>query len=131
MLTDPISDMLIRIKNALMTGAETVTIPFSKQKKAILEILKKENCIENFEIEKTEKGFSLLQVKNLYLDNTPVITSIKRISKPGLRHYVKSKNIPRPKIGLKLLILSTPKGIMSGQEARKKGLGGEIICEVL
>lgn len=131
MFTDPISDMLVRIKNGLMAGLESVIIPFSKQKKAILEILKKEGYIENFEVIKNEREFSQISVKLIYFNKMPNITTLKRLSKPGLRLYVKAKNIPRPKNNLGLIIISTPKGIMSGKDARKKGLGGEIICEVI
>lgn len=129
MLTDPIADMFVRIKNALMNQEEQVIIPASKLKLAILKVLKERGYIVDFKQEEQDKKKNI-RIKIRYDDNKSVISQIRRISKPGLRIYANYKNIPRPLQGLGLVVLSTPQGVMSGQEAKKKKLGGEVICEV-
>ncbi|GAW90896.1 30S ribosomal protein S8 [Calderihabitans maritimus] len=129
-MTDPIADFLTRIRNANTVYQETVEIPSSKMKKALAEILKNEGFIKDYEyIEDGKQG-----ILRLYLKYGPnkekVITGLKRISKPGLRVYVKKDEIPRVLGGLGIAILSTSKGIMTDKQARKEGVGGEVICYV-
>jgi len=123
-MTDTIADLLVRISNAQAVQKETVFIPYSKVKESILNVLKQEGCIADYSADKETKGLNV-ELKS----NTKPFEKIRRISRPGRRVYVKSKDIPRPK-GYGIVILSTPKGVLSGNDARKSGLGGEIICEV-
>lgn len=132
-MTDPIADMLTRIRNASRAKKAEVYIPFSKIKLEIIKILKREGFISGFEeiiSGSRENKFGGLNVTLKYEDNKPVITSIKRISKPGQRVYSGKDNLPRVLNDLGLIILSTSSGLMTNKEARKKGLGGEIICEI-
>lgn len=125
---DPISNMLITIKNAALVNKEIVFTPFSKQKMAILEILQAKGYIKNFDIDKKSLNIKI----TLKVEKTgQIFTNIKRISKPGRRIYTKSSTIPYPKNQLGVVIISTPQGVMTGKEAKYKGLGGELICEVL
>lgn len=126
MHTDPISDLLIRIKNAYKAEKNIVVLPGSKQKKAILKILAEKNYINEFIPVKSDS------FEELKITLNPKIREInvKKISKPGQRIYVKSKDIKRVMNNLGISIISTPKGIMTGAEARKQKLGGEMICEV-
>ncbi|ADL06924.1 30S ribosomal protein S8 [Thermosediminibacter oceani] len=129
-ITDPIADMLTRIRNANDAGHPTVEIPCSKIKRAIAETLKEEGFIQDYEvIEDGKQGIIKIHLK--YGPNKEkVITGIKRISKPGLRIYVRKDQIPRVLGGLGIAILSTSKGIMTDKKARKEGVGGEVICYV-
>ncbi|MCG0276122.1 MAG: 30S ribosomal protein S8 [Thermosediminibacteraceae bacterium] len=129
-VTDPIADMLTRIRNANNAGHPTVEVPCSKIKKAIAETLKNEGFIQDYEvIEDGKQGIIKIYLK--YGPNKErVITGIKRISKPGLRIYVKKDQIPKVLGGLGIAILSTSKGIMTDKQARKEGVGGEVICYV-
>lgn len=129
-MTDPIADFLTRIRNGNMVMHETVEAPSSKVKIAIAEILKDEGYIKNFEyIEDGKQGILRIYLK--YGDKkTKVITGIKRISKPGLRVYVKKDEVPRVLGGLGTAVISTSKGVMTDKKARKEGLGGEIICYI-
>lgn len=131
-MTDPIADLLTRIKNALLVKKTEVVIPFSKIKFAIAKILKKENFIEKVEKIHSHKNkvFEGIKIILKYENDRPVISELKRISKPSCRIYLKSKEIRRVKGGLGILIVSTSRGIMTGEEARKRKLGGEILCEV-
>ncbi len=133
-MTDPISDMLNRIRNALMVLHPTVSIPFSKLKYEIAKILENEGLVKKIEKKgrKIKKVFeiTLKYQKGEIKKMEPVITGLKRISKPGQRIYVRSKEIKRVRGGYGIAIISTPKGIMTNKEARKKKLGGEIICEI-
>jgi small subunit ribosomal protein S8 len=122
---DPISNMLTAIKNALASKKEEIFIPVSKLKIEILKILKKEGFIENYEIVE-----SRLKIKLKYKGKEPAIVEIKRVSKPGCRIYLKNQEIPQVLGGLGIVILSTTAGVMTGKEAKKKGLGGEVICKV-
>jgi len=129
-ITDQIADMLTRIRNASMVGHESVEMPASRLKLAILKILKDEGFITDFEV---VKGKSMRTVKvTLRYDenNKPMINGIERVSKPGLRTYVQRNEIPRVYGGLGIAILSTSKGVITGQQARKQGVGGEVICYV-
>lgn len=129
-MTDPIADMLTRIRNANTVRHETVIVPASKIKKEIAEILKREGFIRDAEyIEDNKQGIIRLFLK-YGPNNERVITGLKRISKPGLRVYAKSQEIPRVLGGLGIAILSTSKGVMTDKEARKSQTGGEVICYV-
>lgn len=134
-MTDPISDMLTRVRNAVMAGHTLVAIPSSKMKVSIAEILKKEGFIEDFEVaEQEETKFKVLRIKLKYVgdrrDRRSVISGLERVSKPGRRVYAKRTEIPWILSGLGVAILSTSKGVMSGRTARKEGLGGEVLCKV-
>jgi small subunit ribosomal protein S8 len=129
MLTDPIADMLTRIRNAIRVKAEKVDIPISKIKLEIAKILKEEGFIRAYKILKDRKQ-GVLRVIPKYLDNESVISGLKRVSKPGRRVYVGSKEIPRVMGGLGIAILTTPKGILGDKICRRESIGGEVICYV-
>jgi small subunit ribosomal protein S8 len=130
--SDPIADMLTRIRNATAARHDTVLMPASKIKVAIAEVLKGEGFIKDFSVAMEEGKVQ----PNLKVDlsyggrKTPVLNGIQRVSKPGLRVYVQRREIPRVYGGLGIAILSTPKGVMSGQEARRNEVGGEVLCYV-
>jgi small subunit ribosomal protein S8 len=129
-VTDPIADMLTRIRNACMARHVTVPIPSSKMKVAIAEILKREGFIRDFEVQQGQP-FDTIQITLKYTtDRRPVITGLKRVSKPGLRIYTGRADIPRVRGGLGLSIISTPKGVMAGHEAWQEHVGGEVLCYV-
>ena len=129
-MTDPIADLLTRIRNANMVRHDLIDVPASNMKKSVLAILRSEGFINDFDyIEDGKQG--VLRVRLRYGPNREkVITGVKRISKPGLRVYAKRNEIPRVLGGLGLAILSTSQGIMTDKQARKAGLGGEVICYV-
>ena len=129
-ITDPIADLLTRIRNANTVNRDKVEVPASRVKKAIVEIIKQEGFIKDFEyIEDGKQGILRLYLK--YGQNKEkVITGLKRISKPGLRVYAKKDEIPRVLGGLGVALISTSKGIMADKKARQQGLGGEVICYV-
>ena len=129
-LSDPIGDMFTRIRNGQMRLLNSVDVPASNFRSKILEVLKSEGYISNYILEKSEKNKKTLKVSLKYFEGMPVIKEIKRISKPGRRIYSKATSIPKIQNGLGLAILSTPKGVMSDNDARKNNLGGEIICRV-
>ncbi|MEW6189814.1 MAG: 30S ribosomal protein S8 [Actinomycetota bacterium] len=130
MMTDPIADMLTRIRNANIAYHEVVEMPASKVKIEIAEILKKEGYIKEYEVAK-DNSHNVLRIKMRYGPNRErPITGIKRISKPGLRVYAKKDEIPRVLGGLGIAIISTPKGLMTDKQAKKEGVGGEVICYV-
>jgi small subunit ribosomal protein S8 len=129
-VNDPIADMLTRIRNACMARHTTVAIPASKMKIAIAEILKREGFIRDFEVQKGEPADSIVITLKYTSDRRPVITGLKRVSKPGLRIYSGRADIPRVRGGLGLSILSTPKGVMAGHEAWQEHVGGEVLCYV-
>jgi small subunit ribosomal protein S8 len=125
MTTDPISDMLTRIRNAYLVGKESVSIDASKIKEAILVILKETGYIEKYS--KDGKNF-IIELK--YKEGSPVVSKIERISKPGRRYYVKKDEVPVVLSGHGIAIISTPKGVMTGEKAKEQGLGGELIAKV-
>jgi len=134
-VSDPISDMLTRIRNAVMTGQTMTAMPHSKVKAEIAKILKEEGYIEGFEVAEGERpAQKVLRVKIKYIgerrQRRSVITNLERISRPGRRIYTKKQDIPWVLSGIGIAILSTPKGIMTGQRARQLGVGGEILCKV-
>ncbi|MCK9186174.1 30S ribosomal protein S8 [Candidatus Gracilibacteria bacterium] len=126
MNTDPIADLLTRIRNALNAHHETTSVPYSKMKESILGILKDKKFIEGYEIQEEGK----MKVIEIELKDGKDELILKRISKPGQRLYVKTEELQSIKNGLGIQIISTSQGLMSGSEAKKKKLGGELICEV-
>ena len=126
---DPIADMLTRIRNAIMVSHESVLVPSSKIKLSIIKILKEEGFIDRYEALKG-KPQAMIKIHLKYADEQPAILGLERVSKPGLRVYVERHEIPRVYGGLGIAILSTSKGIMTGQEAWRQHLGGEILCYV-
>lgn len=130
-MTDPIADMLSRIRNASAVKKAEAAIPFSKVKFNIAKILKHEGYLTEVTVVETKKGINQLVVNLKYqADNQPAIEHIKRISRPGQRLYVGKDELPRVLNNLGIAIISTSKGLMTNKQARKEGLGGEIICEV-
>lgn len=146
-MTDPIADMLTRIRNAALAGKKEVVLPMSKIKFEVAKILEQENWIQKVEIlnpsdssllDKKDKkqsdksaNFKRLKIVLKYKKSgKPVISHLKRISKPGLKIYVKKMELPRVLNGLGIAIISTPRGVMTNKEAKKQGLGGEVICEI-
>lgn len=129
-MTDPIADMLTRIRNATSARFDFVNIPASKVKVAIAEVLKEEGFIVDFEtFEEPPRRFVRIHLS--YKDKQqPILSGIKRVSRPGLRVYVQKREIPRVYNGLGIAILSTPKGVMSGQQAWRQQIGGEVLCYV-
>ncbi|UCF31217.1 MAG: 30S ribosomal protein S8 [bacterium] len=129
-MTDPVADMLTRIRNALLAGKERVDVPASSLKEDIARILKEEGYIKSYKlIEDSKQG--VLRVTLKYGDQaTPAITAIRRISKPGRRVYVSTKEVPRVLNGLGVAIMSTSKGVMTDRESRKQNVGGEVLCYV-
>ncbi|MCA1587283.1 MAG: 30S ribosomal protein S8 [Chloroflexi bacterium] len=129
-VTDPIADMLTRIRNASAARHKELTLPSSRVKREIARILADEGFIESYDLA-TEGIQEMLNLRLKYVEGrTPVVTGLKRISKPGLRVYARKTEIPRVLGGLGLAILSTSHGIMTGSEARKQNLGGEVLCYV-
>lgn len=130
MVTDPIGDLLTRLKNAAQRRHETVTVPASKLKRAILKILQQEGYVQTVEDAELE-GHPALKVQLRYVgEGQPMITGLERISKPGRRVYVGSKEIGKVRNGIGMSILSTSKGIMTDQESRRNKLGGEVLCSI-
>ncbi len=129
-MSDPIADMLTRIRNAQMAKKKIVEIPNSCIKLAITNVLKNEGYIEDYRI-KNDANKSLLEITLKYYSGIPVIENIKRISKPGLRIYKSSENLPDVMNGLGIAIVTTSKGVMTGQKARLAGIGGELLCFVV
>jgi small subunit ribosomal protein S8 len=134
-VNDPIADMLTRIRNGVMAGHKTVSVPDSKIKLAIAQILVEEGFLESFEPAPAEQGIGRVLRLNLkYVgerrERQPVIAGLKRVSRPGRRVYVGKQEIPWVRSGLGVAILSTPKGVMTGMRARQMGVGGEVLCHV-
>ncbi len=130
MMTDPIADMLTRIRNGSSAKHQTVDVPASKIKKDIAEILLNEGFIKGYEVEEDGKQ-GILKIDLKYGENEErIISGIKRISKPGLRVYVKSTELPRVLGGLGIAIISTSKGVLTDKEARNQQVGGEVVCYV-
>ena len=130
MVNDPIADMLTRIRNGQLARHKQVVMPGSKVKTAIARILKDEGFIKDFEVTKDVPQAQLRIVLKYDRDRKPLASGLKRISKPGRRVYVKRTEIPWVLSGMGIAILSTPQGIMTGQRARRQGLGGEVLCYV-
>jgi small subunit ribosomal protein S8 len=129
-ISDPIADMLTRIRNAIMARHDSVQMPASRTKLAIARILKKEGFIADYEILKG-KPQRAIKIHLKYDDkNEPILSGLERVSKPGLRVYVGRDEIPRVQGGLGIVIISTAQGVMTGQQAWKKGIGGELLCQL-
>jgi len=128
-MSDPVADMLTRIRNAHMVDKKEVNIPASNLKSAIASVMQQEGYIESFSVN-GEAAAKTLTIKLKYYDDKPVIESLQRISKPSLRVYVKSTEMPSVMNGLGIVIVSTPKGVMTGQNAAAKNVGGEVLCSV-
>ena len=129
-MTDPIADMLTRIRNANQNRAKTVSMPSSKIKEEIAKILKNEGFVEEFSIEENDVQNTLTLTLKYGQKKERVITGLKRVSKPGLRVYSKAEELPRVLNGLGIAIISTPQGIMTDKEARKQNLGGEVLAYI-
>lgn len=128
-MTDPIADMIIRIKNALAARHTEVVIPFSKMKQAIARILESEGYIAGVEVKADTVGQNLV-VKLKYTGRVPAITDVRRLSKPGRRLYASAKQIPRALGGYGITIVSTSSGVLTDKQARQKNAGGELLCQI-
>jgi small subunit ribosomal protein S8 len=128
--SDPIGDMLTRIRNAQLRHKTSVTTPASTLRGRVLDVLQSEGFIRGYSEVKFENGAAEYEVELKYSDNTPVIREIERVSRPGRRVYASVKNIPSVANGLGVSILSTPKGVMADHEARAANVGGEVLCRV-
>ena len=129
-VTDPIADLLTRIRNALTDKHETVTVPASKMKKAIVDILVEEGFVQSAEVVETEKGNDIVITLKYGKKGEKVISNLKRISKPGLRVYCGAEQLPRVLGGLGIAIISTSKGVMTDKAARAQNIGGEVLAYV-
>lgn len=129
-LTDPVADMLARIRNAIIARHQKVDVPASKLKTEIARILKEEGYISNYKATE-EEGHKILRIYLKYSNSSEAaISNLSRVSRPGCRVYVRRSEIPRVLGGLGINILTTPRGVMTGRDARKHGVGGEVLCEV-
>ncbi len=129
-MTDPLADLLTRIRNGQRAHKSSITAPASRLRANVLEVLKSEGYIRGYSRKELSKGIDELTIELKYYDGDPVIREISRISKPGRRVYSKIKDLPRIYNGLGISILSTPRGVMSDAEARDKNVGGEVLCRV-
>ncbi len=129
-MNDPIADMLIRIKNAYRAHLKTVEVPFSATKANILKILEEEGCVKNVRIQSDAHKELIMDLK-YHAGEIPVIVDVKRVSKPGCRIYADQKHFPRMKKSFGFSIISTSQGLMTGFEAKKKGIGGEVMCNII
>lgn len=129
-MSDPLGDMLTRIRNGQRTGKSKVRAPASKLRANVLEVLKREGFIRDYRTEQGDRGLNEVEIELKYNEGTPVIQEIARVSRPGRRVYSKIKELPRVYNGLGITILSTPRGVMSDQEARAANVGGEVLCRV-
>lgn len=129
-MTDPIADMLTRIRNANMVSHPSVSMPSSKLKVQLAKLLKEEGFITDYNVKEDGK-FKVLEITLKYdANNKPIITRLERISKPGLRNYSKAKNLPKVLGGMGIAIVSTSKGLLTDRKARKENIGGEVLCYV-
>ncbi len=129
-MNDPIGDMLTRIRNAQMRGKSTVSTPASKLRGWVLDVLADEGYIRGYEKVTGANGHPAIEISLKYYEGTPVIRELKRVSKPGRRVYMGVNDIPQVRQGLGVSIVSTPKGVMSDQNARSNNVGGEVLCTV-
>jgi small subunit ribosomal protein S8 len=129
-MTDPLGDMLTRIRNGQRASKDTVVAPASKLRENVLAVLQREGYIRGFSRVEVRKGIEELHIELKYFEGEPVIREIRRVSKPGRRVYSGIKELPRVYNGLGINVLSTPKGVMSDDEARKSNVGGEVLCQV-
>jgi small subunit ribosomal protein S8 len=129
-MNDPISDLLTRIRNGQTARKESVSMPSSNQKVAIAKVLEAEGYIAGFSVDEPEPGKSNLTIQLKYYQDRPVIENIRRISRPGLRVYTKTAELPKVQGGLGIAIVSTSRGVMTDRQARAEGHGGEVLCIV-
>jgi small subunit ribosomal protein S8 len=129
-MTDPISDLLTRIRNGQTARKESVSMPSSKQKVAIAKVLEAEGYIAGFDVDESDKGKPTLTIRLKYYQDRPVIERIERVSRPGLRIYKKTAELPKVQGGLGVAIVSTSRGVMTDRQARAEGHGGEVLCIV-
>ncbi len=129
-MTDPLGDMLTRIRNAQMRRKNRVATPGSKLRARVLDVLQNEGYIRGYSVAEFENGRSDFEIELKYFDGEPVIREIERVSKPGRRVYVSVNNMPRVANGLGITIVSTPKGVMADHAAREQNVGGEVLCKV-
>lgn len=129
-VNDPLGDMLTRIRNAQLRGKSTVATPASKLRAWVLDVLLEEGYIRGYDKKETENGQGELLISLKYFEGEPVIREVKRVSKPGRRVYMASKDLPSVRNGLGVSIVSTPKGVMSDAAARSANVGGEVLCTV-
>jgi small subunit ribosomal protein S8 len=130
MMTDPLGDMLTRIRNGQLAKKASVTAPASRLRANVLEVLKREGYIRGYSQAEQRTGVSELTIELKYHEGLPVIREIARVSKPGRRVYSRIKDLPKVSSGLGISILSTPRGVMSDAEARAANVGGEVLCQV-
>ena len=129
-MSDTLGDMLTRIRNGQTTNKKVVDAPASRFRKNVLEVLKREGFIRNFEEKEMRPGINFFEIELKYYNGKPVISEIKRVSKPGRRVYSSIKNLQKTYNGLGISILSTPRGVMSDNEAREANVGGEVLCTI-
>ncbi|SFO12753.1 30S ribosomal protein S8 [Roseovarius gaetbuli] len=129
-MNDPIGDMLTRIRNSQMRGKSTVSVPASKMRVRVLDVLQSEGYIRGYEMSTGKDGHPAIEVSLKYFEGTPVIREMKRVSKPGRRVYLGVDDIPQVRQGLGVSIVSTSKGVMSDASARAANVGGEVLCTV-
>ncbi len=129
-MSDPLGDMLTRIRNGQRAGKSKVRAPASKLRANVLDVLQREGYIRSFSTQEVDQGFTEVEIELKYNEGAPVIQEIARVSRPGRRVYSKIKELPRVYNGLGITILSTPRGVMSDQEARAANVGGEVLCRV-
>ena len=130
MNTDPIADMLTRIRNANTVSHPTVEVPASKLKVQLAKLLKEEGFIADYEVKEEGKFKNIVITLKYEANGKPVITKLQRVSKPGLRHYSKAKNLEKVLGGMGIAVVSTPKGLLTDRKARKENVGGEVLCYV-
>lgn len=128
-MTDPIADMLTRLRNSAAAGQTSLTLPYSKLKSDIAQVLKKEGYIKETELV-TVDGHQNIKIQTKFVNKTSAITGLKRVSRPGLRRYVGAEEIPRVLGGMGIAVLSTSRGILTGHEARKQKVGGELLAYI-
>ena len=129
-LSDPIGDLLTRIRNGQMARHGAIKAPNSKKRRAVLDVLQKEGFIRGYSESELRAGVSELRIELKYFDGEPVIREIKRISRPGLRNYTSLKDMPRVRNGLGISIVSTSQGVMTDSDARDRNIGGEVMAQV-
>jgi small subunit ribosomal protein S8 len=129
-MTDPIADMLTRLRNAASAHKTEFVVPYSRLKSEIARILEKEGYIAGFELETTQKGRPNLKIRNKFVNKASAIAGLSRVSRPGLRRYVKADEVPRVLGGMGIAVLSTSRGVLTGHEARRQNVGGELLAYI-
>jgi len=129
-MTDPIADMLTRLRYAARAHKTEFVVPYSRLKSEIARILEKEGYIAGFELETTQKGRPNLKIRNKFVNKASAIAGLSRVSRPGLRRYVKADEVPRVLGGMGIAVLSTSRGVLTGHEARRQNVGGELLAYI-